>query len=73
MTFLEGSTMSHERIDRLIWILIFVGLAFIGIGVSIARSDEVIGWAFGAAGALAIVVGATLLWGRSRSRRLPGR
>ncbi len=60
--------MSAARTDALIWVLLFGGLIFCGLGVSVARSDEAIGWALGGFGVLDIAVGAALLWSRSRAR-----
>jgi protein-S-isoprenylcysteine O-methyltransferase Ste14 len=59
--------MSILRMDQLIWVFIFVGLFVGGLGLSIARSDDTLGWSIGGAGALLFVAGAAMLWARSRS------
>ena len=64
----QTGRMAHERMDKWMWILIFGGLIAFGVGLSVARSDTSIGWAFCAAGALGVVVGVGMLWSRSRSR-----
>jgi sulfite exporter TauE/SafE len=60
--------MPVARMDKLIWILIFGGMIAAGIGVSVARSDDTLGWFFIAAGLLLVAVGAVMIWLRSRSR-----
>ena len=54
------------RIETLTWVLIFAGLVTIGLGWSVQRSDDTLGWALMACGAIAMVVGALLVWVRSR-------
>jgi sulfite exporter TauE/SafE len=54
--------------DKLIWICIFGGMIAVGLGLAIARSDDTLGWLFMAAGVVLVVVGATMVWLRSRSR-----
>ena len=58
--------MSILRLDKLIWVFIFVGLFVCGLALSVARSDDTLGWAVGAVGALLFVTGAAMLWLRSR-------
>ena len=64
--------MTYERMDKWMWILIFGGLITFGVGLSIARTDAPIGWAFGVAGVLGVVIGVGMLWSRSRSRARTG-
>jgi len=60
--------MLTERADKLIWVFLFAGLAGLGLGVSIARSDGPLGWAFMLGGVVLMVAGAAVLWRRSRER-----
>jgi uncharacterized membrane protein AbrB (regulator of aidB expression) len=68
----DTEKMTHERMDKWMWILIFGGLITFGVALSIARTDAPIGWVFGAAGVLGVVVGVGMLWSRSRSRARTG-
>ncbi len=63
--------MLTERADKLIWIFMFAGLAGLGLGVSVARSDDMLGWVFMIGGVVLMLAGATLLWRRSRARSQP--
>ena len=63
--------MLTERADKLIWIFMFAGLAGLGLGVSIARSDGTLGWVFMLGGIVLMVAGAAILWRRSRDRSQP--
>ena len=65
--------MSHARTDALIWVLVFGGLIVFGLGLSVGRSDDAIGWALCGFGMLDMAVGAVMLWSRSRSRSDPRR
>jgi hypothetical protein len=67
----EDSVMLTERADKLIWIFMFAGLAGLGLGASVARSDGMLGWVFMIGGVVLMVAGATLLWRRARERSQP--
>jgi hypothetical protein len=67
----EGIVMLTERADKLLWIFMFVGLAGLGLGVSIARSDGVLGGVFMLGGGVLMLAGAAILWRRSRARANP--
>jgi predicted membrane channel-forming protein YqfA (hemolysin III family) len=67
----EGTVMLTERADKLLWIFLFVGLAGLGLGVSVARSDGMLGWAFMLGGGVLMLAGAAILWRRSRARSNP--
>jgi hypothetical protein len=60
--------MLTARSDKLIWIFLFAGLAGLGLGVSVARSDAALGWVFMLGGVVLMVAGAAILWRRSRER-----
>ena len=56
------------RIEKLIWTLIFVGLLLVAIGYVTARAEPTMGLALMVAGGVGAVVGAVLIWVRSRLR-----
>jgi hypothetical protein len=60
--------MSSARLEVLIWVLIFGGLLTVGLGLSVWRSDEALGWGLVAGGALAVAAGGVLVWVRSRRK-----
>ena len=60
--------MSTETIDKLIWTLIYGGLLGVGLGVSIQRNDDALGWTIVAAGGIATALGAVLVFVRSRMK-----
>jgi hypothetical protein len=63
--------MKTTTLDKLIWALIYGGLLGIGLGLSVQRSDEMLGWGFVAFGAVVAVVGAVLVFVRSRVKDNP--
>ena len=60
--------MSTSSTEKFIWPLIFVGLFIGGLGFTVARSDDTLGWVFNLAGSLLMLVGVVMLWMRSRAR-----
>ena len=56
---------SMARLHKAIWILIFGGLLLLTLGIFVAKTDDVIGWATVAAGCLITVVGMVLIYVRS--------
>lgn len=58
--------MSVNRLETTIWVLIFGGLALLGFGLAVQRSDAAIGWGMVVAGGLLAAVGAVLIVVRSR-------
>ncbi len=55
------------RMHTLIWALIYGGLFLAGLGIALLRQGDDDGWAAVWAGGLAVLVGAILVWLRSRS------
>ena len=60
--------MNTSTIDKLIWTLIYGGLLGVGLGVSIQRNDDTLGWTIVAAGGMATALGAVLVFVRSRMK-----
>ncbi len=58
--------MSPQRLDLLIWVLIFGGLLGAGLGLAVQRSDATLGWSIVGVGGVAAAVGVVLVWVRSR-------
>ncbi len=58
--------MTINKIDKLIWVLIYGGLLVLCLGVFVKRSAEGLGWALVVVGAIVASAGATLIWVRSR-------
>ena len=56
------------RLDRLIWILIYVGLFMLALGIATGERDLVVGWSLGVLGTIAGLIGFFLIWVRSRMR-----
>ena len=56
----------HAALEKWIWILIYGGLFMIIIGIATGRTEEVLGWSLAVPGAALTVVGAVLIYVRSR-------
>ena len=61
----SASGKSVARLQALIWILIYVGLLTLVLGLSAARIDPAIGWSLVAAGGFMAAIGFFLIWVRS--------
>jgi vacuolar-type H+-ATPase subunit I/STV1 len=62
------SLIHIQRLQRLIWVLIYGGLLTLVLGLSMQRSDDALGWSMVTAGALLALVGAVLIYVRSRMK-----
>jgi len=58
--------MSAAKLDVLIWVLIYGGLLSVCLGIFVRRSHDPIGWTLIVGGAVVALVGAFLVWVRSR-------
>ncbi|MES2101744.1 MAG: hypothetical protein V4569_18110 [Pseudomonadota bacterium] len=56
------------RIQKWIWILIYLGMILLALGLSVQRSDAALGWGIAVPGIALIVVGIVLIWIRSRMK-----
>jgi vacuolar-type H+-ATPase subunit I/STV1 len=56
----------HATLEKWIWILIYVGLFMIIIGIATGRSLEALGWSLAVPGAALTAVGVVLIYVRSR-------
>ena len=55
-----------QRVQKWTWVLIFIGIVLLALGLSVQRSDAALGWGIAAPGITMIVVGVVLIWVRSR-------
>lgn len=65
------SNKSIARLHQLIWVLIYAGLLILVLGLSLQRTDEVVGWFLVLGGALVTALGAVLIYVRSRLKSGP--
>ena len=56
------------RIQKWSWILIYVGMVLLALGLSVQRVDTALGWGIAATGIALIVAGIVLVWVRSRMK-----
>jgi hypothetical protein len=64
-----GSTTPSKtiaRLQQLIWVLIYGGLLTLVLGLSVQRSDEVLGWVMVVGGGIVAATGFVLIYVRSR-------
>lgn len=55
-----------QRLQTLIWVLIYGGLLTLVLGIATARSDGALGWTLGGVGGLAAAAGVVLIAVRAR-------
>jgi hypothetical protein len=60
--------MKASTLDKLIWALIYGGLLGVGLGLSVQRGDDTLGWSFVAIGGAVAAIGAALVVVRSRMK-----
>ena len=54
------------RVERLIWIFIYAGLFAVAVGMAVREGIDGLHWLLIGGGALSVLVGAVLVWVRSR-------
>ena len=60
--------MKPSTVGKLIWTFIYGGLLSVGLGLSVQRTDEPLGWSIVTGGAAATLVGVVLIVVRSRMK-----
>ena len=60
--------MSTSKLETLIWVLIYGGLLLVAFGLFVQRTMVATGWTLIVVGAIVTVVGAVLIWVRSRRK-----
>jgi membrane protein DedA with SNARE-associated domain len=64
--------MNSKRIEVWVWVLVYTGMILIGLGVSVQRGDASLGWGIAVVGIVAMLIGAVLVWVRSRTKETKG-
>ena len=54
------------RLHKIIWSLIFGGLLTVILGIFVGKTDNAVGWTMVAAGGVLTVIGAVLIYVRSK-------
>lgn len=60
--------MTAQKLETLIWVLIYGGLLMVVFGLFAQRTMPATGWTLIVVGAIVTVVGAVLVWVRSRMK-----
>ena len=58
--------MKTSTVEALVWVLVYGGLLLLCLGLFGGRSDGVLGWLLGLAGAVLAATGVALIYVRSR-------
>lgn len=66
------SARALERLDTLVWILIFGGLLALVMGIASHDEAAIAGWSLTVLGGIAAAAGVVLIIVRSRLRETPG-
>jgi len=61
--------LPNSTLEKLIWLLIYVGLLTLCLGVFLHRNEAGLGWMVMAVGGVAVALGIVLVWVRSRRPR----
>jgi hypothetical protein len=62
-----ASAAALKRLQQLVWVLIYGGLLCLVLGLSMRRTDSALGWSLIGLGGLVALVGAVLIYVRSRA------
>lgn len=60
------ATKPYARLEGWIWTLIYGGLFAVVLGIAVGRNNAALGWIFAVPGAVVAIVGAVLIYVRSR-------
>jgi membrane protein DedA with SNARE-associated domain len=60
--------MNTQRVETWVWVLVYLGMVLIGVGMSVQRSDELLGWVVTVIGITLDTLGVVLIWVRSRAK-----
>jgi hypothetical protein len=66
-----ASRQTLARIDKLTWILIFVGIFIVALGIASHDETAIGGWTLSVLGSIATAVGVVLIYVRSRLSEAP--
>ena len=62
----HAASPKMARLHKIIWALIFGGLLTVILGIFVGRVDDAVGWMMVAAGGVLTVIGAVLIYARSK-------
>ena len=60
--------LTSQRLNTLIWVLVYGGLLTLVLGLSVQRSDDDLGWSMVAAGLVVALLGFALVFVRARMK-----
>lgn len=60
--------MKTSTLEKLVWVYIYAGLVLGGLGLMVQRGNDAVGWTMAVIGAVSIVVGAVLIFVRSKMK-----
>ena len=60
--------LTSQRLNTLIWVLVYGGLLTLVLGLSVQRSDDDLGWSMVAAGLVLALLGFALVFVRARMK-----
>ncbi len=63
--------MKTSTVDALIWVYVYGGLILVGLGLSVQRTNDGLGYGVIAVGGVLAIVGFALIYVRSRMKELP--
>jgi hypothetical protein len=63
--------MPTSKVDGWVWVCVYLGMIVLGLGIATARTARLFGWAMAGIGVLLVIVGAVLVWTRSRMKLPP--
>ncbi len=66
-----ATAKTRQRIEQLIWVLIYGGLFAVALGIATGRTEPATGWAIAVPGGIAAAVGIVLIYVRSRFKENP--
>ena len=59
---------SASRVETWVWVFVYAGMLVFGVGLAVSRTADALGTAIASVGVLLIVIGALLVWVRSRMK-----
>ncbi len=60
--------LTSQRLNTLIWVLVYGGLLTLVLGLSVQRNDDDLGWGMVAAGLVVALLGFALVFVRARMK-----
>ena len=60
--------LTSQRLNTLIWVLVYGGLLTLVLGLSVQRNDDDLGWGMVAAGLVLALLGFALVFVRARMK-----